>query len=256
VRAGGSAPLAALESPTHVIVSGLSLERGGRRLFSDLTVSVPRGGFLAVVGPSGAGKSTFLAAMAGLLAPLAGEIRFAGAAGALRAPGALRGRLGLVFQELRLVPTATLLDNVLAGRLGRHAWWSTVARLPRQGESEARALLSALGIAELAGRAACEVSGGEQQRAALARALFLEPEAVLADEPVSALDPDRAVSALQSLCGEARRRRATVICVLHDRSLVERFAEQVLTIDPQLPQGWRVERVREAAAADRLDQRA
>jgi phosphonate transport system ATP-binding protein len=236
------------------MVSGLALERGGRTLLSGLSVSVPRGGFLAVTGPSGAGKSTFLASLAGLLAPAAGEILYAGAGGALRRPSELRGRLGLVFQELRIVPTSSLLANVLAGRLGRYPWWATLAGLPRAGEAEAQALLTELGLGALALREAGETSGGEQQRVALARALFLEPEAILADEPVSALDPAASERALSVLRAEARRQGGTVVCVLHDGGLVERFADQVLTIDPALPSGWRLER--HASRDPRREERA
>jgi phosphonate transport system ATP-binding protein len=239
VPVGEPAPLAALTPGAHLVVRALDLEREGRRLVSSLSFSAPRGAFLAVTGPSGVGKSSLLACLAGRLPPTTGEVGYVGAGGVLRPARELVGRLGLVFQDHRLVPTASLLDNVLCGRLARRPWWATLAGLPRAGRAEARALLAALRIDALARRPAAEASGGEQQRASLARALFLEPEVVLADEPVSALDPEMAEHALHVLRREARRLSATVVCVLHDPPLVRRFADLHLELDPRLPGGFR-----------------
>ena len=227
----------------------LCLERGGRRLVDGLSLDLEAGAVLAVVGPSGAGKSSLLACLAGLIPALSGEVSYRGAGGDLLAPMGMRGRLGFVFQDLRLVPTASLIDNVLAGRLGRHPFWRTWTGLPRQGEAQALHLLGALGIEALAARWACEVSGGEQQRAALARALFMEPAVILADEPVSALDVDGAMRALTVLRAEAKRLRAAVVCVLHDPPLVERFADMALTIDPRFEAGFRVDAVAAAVGS-------
>lgn len=239
----GAAGLAAVERDAHLVVRALAVAREDRRLVSDLGFSVPRGAFLAVVGPSGAGKSSLLACLAGRLRPASGEIGYSGVGGALRSPAVLRGRIGLVFQDHRLVPTASLLDNVLCGRLARRPWWATVPGLPRAGRGEAMALLAALGLESLSSTWAVQASGGEQQRTALARALFLEPEVLLADEPVSALDPEWAEQALGVLRREARRLRTTVVSVLHDPHLVERFADLRLELDRRLPGGFRLSTV-------------
>lgn len=223
----------------------LRLDRGSLRLLDGLSLDLEAGSVLAVVGPSGAGKSSLLACLAGLLPAASGEVSYRSAGGAAADPHGMRGRLGFVFQDLRLVPTASLIDNVLAGRLGRQPFWRTLTGLPRAGEAQAMALLEALGIETLAARWACEVSGGEQQRAALARALFMEPAVILADEPVSALDVDGAVRALTVLRAEAKRLGAAVVCVLHDPPLVEQFADIALTIDSRLDRGFRVARVAE-----------
>jgi phosphonate transport system ATP-binding protein len=227
----------------HLLVRDLGVERGGRWVFRGLSLALARGELLAVVGPSGAGKSSLLACLAGLLEPTEGDAAHAGPASTLRPPAALRGRMGLVFQDLRLVPTSSLLRNVRCGRLGRRPWWATAFGLPPGERGEALALLETLGLGAVAHRRASRASGGEQQRAALARALFLEPEVVLADEPVSALDVEGAAAALSLLKREAARWRATVVCVLHDPPLVERFADRVLVVDPRLAEGWRLEHV-------------
>ena len=247
--ARGEAPAdPAVHSAAHLALRGLGLERDGRWLFRELDLALARGEFLAVVGPSGVGKSSLLACLAGLLHPSEGRVLYDGPTGP-RAPEAMRGRLGLVFQDLRLVPTSTLLDNVRCGRLGRHHWWATAIGLPERERAEAYRLLQALGLGAQALRWASEASGGEQQRAAIARALFLEPEVVIADEPVSALDADGAARALELLRQEAGRRGATLVCVLHDRPLVTQFADRVLTLAPEAPGGWRLGPVRAAPAS-------
>ncbi|HEY5705231.1 MAG TPA: ATP-binding cassette domain-containing protein, partial [Terrimicrobiaceae bacterium] len=82
--------------------------------------------------------------------------------------------------------------------------------------------------------------GGEQQRAALARALFQEPEVFLADEPVSNLDPDLTCRVLEILRQQARQQSRTVVCVLHDQNLVDRFADVVVKLNPRHPERWTV----------------
>jgi phosphonate transport system ATP-binding protein len=127
---------------------------------------------------------------------------------------------------------------VLCGRLGRYPWWRTLAGFPRTDQAEAFETLSTLGLGADVHRRAFEVSGGEQQRAALARALFQEPEMFLADEPVSNLDPDLTFRVLQILRAQTRQESRTVVCVLHDPELVERFADLVITLNPAQPQEW------------------
>ena len=232
---------AATAAVAHLVVRDLRLERPGRVLVEGLSFSLPRGAFLAVVGPSGAGKSTLLHALAGLLPPASGEVSYADPGRGALPPRGMRGNLGLVFQDLRLVPTMPLLDNVMLARLGRVPWWRTVLGLPADGRDEAWHLLESLGLTGQDERWAAEASGGEQQRTALARALFLEPHAILADEPVSALDASGAVAALEVLRAGASRLKATVVCVLHDQELVRRFADHVLTLDPGTAGAWTFE---------------
>jgi phosphonate transport system ATP-binding protein len=103
---------------------------------------------------------------------------------------------------------------------------------------EAFEILHHLGLASHVYRRAAEVSGGEQQRAALARALFQEPEMFLADEPVSNLDPDLTYRVLEILREQVRQQSRTVLCVLHDQDLVERFADRVINLNPDEPERW------------------
>lgn len=231
---------AASVSPCHIAARGLGLKRGDRWLFRGLDLDIPRGAFVAVVGPSGVGKSSFLACLAGLLEPTEGSVALHGRDGRACAPGATCGATGVVFQNNLLVPTRSLLANVLCGRLGRHPWWRTLLGFPRADREQAYRILCDLGLGEKALRWACETSGGEQQRTAIARALLQEPELYLADEPVSNLDSYLTGRVLGILRQEATQRGRTVFCVLHNAELVERFAEYVLSFDPSGDGAWKL----------------
>lgn len=245
IAASSTATRAATPSgDAHILVSGLGVRRAERWLFRDLTLTVPRGAFVAIVGPSGAGKSTLLACLAGALTPGEGEIRLRERSGRLVAPEHCRPRIGCVFQRLLLVENSSVLANVLCGRLGRHRWWQTLFGAPRAEREAAFAIVADLGLAPHTHRWVAELSGGEQQRTAIARALFQEPDLYLADEPISNLDTYLTGRVLGRLRQEAAQQGRTVFCVLHDPTLVERFADLVVSIDPNDPHGWRVRPVR------------
>ncbi len=218
------------DSPAHLQVSNLTLERGGRVLVRDLSLAVPRGSFVAVVGASGAGKSTFLESLGGLRDPAAGSITYRCQQQCPHTPEGFRRRIGFVFQQLHLARNATVLNSVLGGALHRLPWWRTLAGFPEAERRRALEWLDALGLGAYAHRLVRQLSGGEQQRVALARALLQQPELILADEPVSHLDAPLAERALAVLKDEVRRSRRTVLCVLHDNPFVERFADSVLTL--------------------------
>ena len=224
----------------QVTLRGLGLKRQNRWLFRGMDIQVPRGKFIAIVGPSGAGKTSLMGCLAGSVVPSEGEVVFQCAQGCRHSPPAFRKRLGIVFQNFLLIGNGTLLHNVLCGRLGRYPWWRTLAGFPRTDRAEAFEILNHLGLASHVYRRAAEVSGGEQQRAALARALFQEPEVFLADEPVSNLDQDLTDLVLEILRQQARRQSRTVVCVLHDSNLVERFADFVINLNPNQPEQWAI----------------
>jgi phosphonate transport system ATP-binding protein len=224
--------------PPHIQIDHLTLERGGRVLVRDLNVAVPRGRFVAVVGPSGAGKSTLLETLAGMRPQNAGSITYCCQHRCLHDPGRFRGRIGLVFQQLHLTRNGTALQNVLAGSLSRHPWWRTLAGFPVAERLLAQRCLDALELGTYRHRLVRRLSGGEQQRVALARALVQQPELILADEPVSHLDASLAVRVLTLLKEETRRGARTVLCVLHDLALVDRFADAVLSLEAGRSRGW------------------
>lgn len=231
------------ESP-HLELQNFGLQRGDRWLFRNLDVAIPRGKFVAIVGPSGVGKSSFLSCLAGMLSSTEGEIHYRCIENCSHRPFDFQKRIGIIFQSLMLTPNSTVLSNVLCGRLGRYPWWKTLFTFPKGDKREAAHILNDLGLNRCIQRWVAEVSGGEQQRTAIARALFQQPEIFLADEPVSNLDVYLTGRVLGILRQEASVNRRTVLCVLHNPELVDRFADMVLSFDPMNPEGWRLRNVR------------
>ncbi len=189
---------------------GVVRRRGGRTVLGPLDLAVARGGTLAVVGPSGAGKSTLLRLLLGLEAPDAGEVRFGGVSLAAQDLLGLRRRVGYVVQGGGLFPHLTAGQNaaLVARWLG---WEPERVRLRLAALCELGRLAPAL-----LDRFPAELSGGERQRVALARALFLDPEILLLDEPLGALDPVTRSELQDDLADAFKRLGKTAVLVTHD----------------------------------------
>lgn len=209
----------------QIRLQGLGVERQGRTVLQDLDLSLSRGSFVSVEGRSGVGKTSLLSCLAGLLAPSRGRVSYRCLRGCEHSPGEFRQRLGCVFQHFALSPNASVQTNVLCGLLGRHSSLRTLFGFPAADQRLALDLLEKLGLAGLASRPVARISGGERQRTAVARALISNPECLLADEPVSNLNPDLARQVLGLLKSHCAAARCTVICALHDPELCEEFAD-------------------------------
>ncbi len=204
------------------VAKTLGAGRAQRRILDGVELEVQAGEVVAVLGRSGSGKSTLLHLLGGLDRPDAGRIMLAGQDLTAQKPRALaKTRLrhvGFVFQSFHLIEELSGEENVLLP-----------ARLPgagRDGERRARRLIGELGLTEIAGRRPHELSGGEQQRLAIARALVNDPELVLADEPTGNLDQDNGATVLGLL--RNLRRRAVVI-VTHEPEAAA-IADRVLQL--------------------------
>jgi len=205
-------------------IDGLTKRLGGRALLNGVSLRVDAGEAVAVMGPSGAGKTTLLRCIVGLDPADAGTISVGGSANGDGAPnGGVRARVGLVFQQWHLFPHLTVLENVVLAPV------DVAGRAPADAARDARSLLGRVGIAARADARPHELSGGEQQRAAIARALALAPAALLMDEPTSALDGERVaelVTLLRGLCGEG----LALLVVTHDEPFARALASRVLTL--------------------------
>lgn len=189
----------------------------------DITLAARAGEAIAVVGPSGAGKTTLLrllgAALRPDVQPTGGSLELLDrdpwslSAGELRR---LRSRIGVAHQAPPLPPRQRVVTAVLAGRLGQWPAWKGLASLLYPVDiAGAQAALARLDLAERVFDRCDRLSGGQLQRVGLARVLYQQPELILADEPVSALDPALARQTLQVLCAEAAARGATLVASLH-----------------------------------------
>ncbi|MBV9543261.1 MAG: phosphonate ABC transporter ATP-binding protein [Chloroflexi bacterium] len=205
---------------------------GGRRALDDVSLVVAAGELVVVLGANGSGKSTLLRCVARLIEPTAGSVRVAG-----RDLAHLRGRelrkarlaLAMIFQQPNLVRRRSALANVATGSLGRHQGLATAfGRLPRDALLDSAALLDRLGTLHLANKRADTLSGGEAQRVAIARALAQQPRVLLADEPVSSLDPEAAEDVLLLLAELATRDNLGIVCVLHQPELALRHAQRLV----------------------------
>ncbi len=204
----------------------MRLTSGGRPVdvLTNVSLDVPTGQFLAVAGPSGSGKSTLLGLIAGLDQPTAGDIAVAGVEITRLGEDALarfrRDTIGYVFQSFHLIPTLTALENVavpleLAGdadALGR-----------------ARALLVEVGLADRIHHYPVQLSGGEQQRVAVARAVARRPRLLLADEPTGNLDSATGKQIIELLVALNRQLGSTLVLVTHDPALAA-YADRIVTL--------------------------
>jgi len=204
----------------------------GRQALQSASLAVRPGELAVILGANGCGKSTMLRIIAGMQKPSGGEVRVAGRnitrlTG--RALSEARRSMGMVFQHAHLVKRRSVLANVTTGTLGRHRTIHTAfGGLPAKEYPYAMACLEQVGLTDLARQRASTLSGGQAQRAAIARALAQRPLALLADEPVASLDPEAAEEVMRLLRGLSRQHGMAVLCVLHQPELARRYADRLV----------------------------
>lgn len=204
----------------------------GTRALEDVSFAVPDGQFLVIIGLSGSGKSTLLRCINRLVEPTEGRILWDGAditAASQEELRRIRRRIGMIFQQFNLVRRSKVITNVLTGRLGyTNPAYGLANYFPRHDVEMALRNLRRVGIADQAYKRSDELSGGQQQRVGIARALMQEPELMLVDEPVSALDPATSHSIMRYLEELNREDEVTILCSLHFLSLARAYADRII----------------------------
>ncbi len=203
----------------EAVISGVSIELGPKQI-------------VGLIGASGAGKSTLLRAVQRLVEPESGQIFLNGVELTSLPPRELRGarrRLGMIFQEHALIGRLSVMENVLAGTLGRTGFWRSVRRrFDPEDVQEAFGLLERVGLTELEDSRCGELSGGEKQRVGIARALIQHPDVLLVDEPTASLDPATSVRIMSLITEICRERGLAAIINLHNVPLARRFCPRII----------------------------
>lgn len=204
----------------------------GYRALHDLDLRLVRGERVAVIGPSGAGKTSLLRLAGTALRPSAGRVEVLGAH-PWRLSGAelrrLRTRIGTIHQAPPIPPRLRVVTAILAGRLGVWPAWKRLVSLIYPADiAGAHAALARLDLADRLFDRCDRLSGGQLQRVGIARVLYQQPDLILADEPVSALDPVLADAALAQIVEESTRRGATVVASLHAVDLALKWFPRVI----------------------------
>jgi cobalamin transport system ATP-binding protein len=208
-------------------VRGVTVRFGDRTALQEVDLEVPRGQFVALAGPNGSGKTTLLRAALGFLAPDTGTVEVFGD-DVLRLPIAERARrVAWVPQEENPRDDAPLLDYVLYGRYAHLGWLQAESEADRDAALRA---LRAVGLEDRARDGILSVSGGERQRAILARALVQEAPLVLLDEPTSHLDIAHQIDLLTRVRELSRDRGVTIVAALHDLNLAARFSDRIVVL--------------------------
>lgn len=188
---------------------------------------------VAVIGPSGGGKTTLLRLLNGTLRPAEGSIEILGRqlAGSGRQPREWRRRTGMIYQNFALVERATVIRNVLAGRLGfTNRWISLLGRFSDEDRRLALEAVSEVGLLDRAQVRVDKLSGGQRQRVAIARVLAQAPDLILADEPVSNLDPALTLDMIDLLTTACARRGAALVMAIHQPELAKSSMDRIIAV--------------------------
>ena len=209
-------------------------ERGQVLALKNVSFSVEKGEFLVIIGLSGSGKSTLLRCINRLIEPSAGRI-FVDGVDVTQLSSArmrrVRRKIGMIFQHFNLIDRSTVLTNTLSGRLGyMPVWRSLLGLFTRADNKSAIQNLARVGLEDKAYARADELSGGQQQRVGIARALMQNPDLLLTDEPVSALDPATSHSVMQYLEQMNQEDGVTVLASLHFLSLARRYGTRIIAL--------------------------
>ncbi len=226
-------------SPAGIEISRLSKSFGAAHpALKQASLVVKPGEMVALIGASGSGKSTLLRHLSGFLAADPGPCTVRVGSHAIQTNGkvapdirAKRADIGFIFQQFNLVGRLSVLTNVLTGLLPRVPLWrSIIGRFTQAEKLEAYAALKAVGIEQIAYQRASTLSGGQQQRVAIARCLVQHAKVILADEPITSLDPESARNVMEILARINREHGITVLVSLHQVQFARRFCPRTIAL--------------------------
>lgn len=192
----------------------------------DLTVRIDQGEFVYIVGPSGAGKSTFMRMMYREVLPTKGSVEIADfnvVEMAEKEVPFLRRQVGVVFQDFKLLPTLTVFENIAYAM-------EVLEKSPRQIEARVKEVLNLVGLGHKTDMLPNELSGGEQQRIAIARAIANMPRVLIADEPTGNLDPETS-DGIMRILEQISDQGTTIIMATHNSEIVNQYKHRVIVID-------------------------
>ena len=222
-------------SPSVISLRGVAVGYASSDFRLELPeLDIDRGERVALLGASGSGKTTLLRVINGRVPIDEGQLRLFGSpvAAADFRDRSLRRRIGFIFQAFHLVERATVFENVLWGRLGwRPTLPSLLAGFGREDRLRATASIREVDLEPQALQRVSSLSGGQQQRVGIARALVQEPDLILADEPVSNLDPETASEVMELLEQVCEGRAVTLVMTLHQPALAQRHADRIVTLE-------------------------
>lgn len=240
----GALPDAARQSPPardddvgDLVVRGITKAfTPGSPVLQDVSFAIPAGQSVALIGSNGAGKSTLLRCCMNLIEPDSGSVYLFGQPLQAQSTASLRhlrSQVGFVFQKHNLVPRLSALTNVLQGALARapfgHAWFQGTA--PRALREEAMHCLERVGLADKARHRADQLSGGQSQRVAVARALMQRPRFLVADEPAASLDPISGEEVMSLFSSLVQSEGLTLLFTSHDLEHAVRYAHRVIALN-------------------------
>ena len=239
VTGGQHAPVTVTPVMTTPVSPVITLDRatrifGATRALDAVSATIHPGQFVAIIGRSGAGKTTLLRCLSRATSLSAGAIRFgdtdlAGLGG--RALREHRACVGMIYQQFNLVRRLRVIDNVLIGRLARLSGWARWAALARRFDAidveAALRCLDHVGLVERVWQRTDTLSGGEQQRVAIAKILAQDPRVILGDEPVASLDVLNGRLVMDTLCRIARAAGLTVLATLHHVDYARAYADRI-----------------------------
>ncbi|MEG3851290.1 ATP-binding cassette domain-containing protein [Microcoleus sp. herbarium19] len=202
-----------------------------RPILNGIDCKIKQGEFVALLGLNGAGKSTLLRSFVGLVPVKSGEIRINDIVINTRTIARIRRDIGLIFQGGGLVKQSQAIDNVLCGCLGSLKTWETLWGFPKKKRDRALELLANFGLQDLAYQKTGQLSGGQQQKVAIARALIQSPQILLADEPTTGLDVIAAQQVMEILSLLHKEQGMTVVVVLHDLGMASTYPERAIVLD-------------------------